>query len=161
MPDSLNLTISATTGGEWIPFLRRHLRSAHRLLASAPGELSVALVGDARMSALHERFMGIGGPTDVLTFELERDRRGRVSAGEIVICVPEARRAARRMGTDPKHEALLYTIHGLLHLCGFDDRTESDHRRMHRKEDELLCRLGVGAVFAPERAKGRPGGKNQ
>ena len=60
--------MTATTARQWIPFLRRHLRAVHRLLPHPPTELSFALVGDARMSALHERFMGIAGPTDVLTF---------------------------------------------------------------------------------------------
>jgi probable rRNA maturation factor len=149
MPHSLDLTIHAATGREWVPFLRRHLRAAHGLLSKAPQAVSIALVGDARMSALHEQFMGLGGPTDVLTFEMDHDSRGRVTAGEIVVCVPEARRAARRLGTEAKHEALLYAIHGLLHLCGFDDRTDADYRIMHRKEDKILARLGIGAVFAP------------
>jgi probable rRNA maturation factor len=162
MPHSLELTIHATTGREWTPFLRRQLRAAHGLLSKAPSEVSIALVGDARMSALHEQFMGLAGPTDVLTFELDHDSRGRVTAGEIVVCVPEARRAARRLGTEAKHEALLYAIHGLLHLCGFDDRTDADYRIMHRKEDDLLARLGVGAVFAPGgRAAARGGDINQ
>jgi probable rRNA maturation factor len=44
---------------------------------------------------------------------------------------------------------LLYSLHGMLHLCGFDDRTEPDFRRMHQTEDEILTRLGVGPVFQP------------
>jgi probable rRNA maturation factor len=149
MPHELNLTMTATTGRPWLPYLRRHLRASHALLSGPPAELSVALVGDTRMSRLHKQFMGIAGPTDVLTFELDRDARGRVVDGEIVVCVPEARRAAARLGTHPKQETLLYALHGLLHLCGFDDRTESDHRIMHRKEDDILSRLGIGPVFAP------------
>ncbi len=46
---------------------------------------------------------------------------------------------------------LLYAVHGLLHLCGYDDRTPAGFRRMHRKEDDLLARLGVGPVFGPTR----------
>jgi hypothetical protein len=44
---------------------------------------------------------------------------------------------------------LLYGLHGMLHLCGFDDRTERAFRAMHAKEDEILTRLGVGPVFRP------------
>ena len=47
-----------------------------------------------------------------------------------------------------KKEALLYAVHGLLHLCGFDDRTARDFDVMHQREDEILCAIGVGAVFA-------------
>ncbi|MGN6726072.1 MAG: rRNA maturation RNAse YbeY, partial [Tepidisphaeraceae bacterium] len=45
-------------------------------------------------------------------------------------------------------ELLLYALHGVLHLSGYDDRTESDHRRMHRREDQILHRIGIGPLFA-------------
>ena len=112
-------------------------------------ELSIALVGDATMARLHQQFMGIPGPTDVLTFPLDLDRRGRPISGEIVVCVPEARRRARGMQVELKQELLLYALHGLLHLNGFDDRNDREFRRMHRMEDTILARLGVGPVFEP------------
>jgi probable rRNA maturation factor len=117
--------------------------------------MSVALVGDRRMGVLHEGFMGIAGATDVLTFELDHDARGRVVAGEVVVCVPYAVREAKRRGVEARKEVLLYALHGMLHLCGFDDRTDRDFAIMHRREDEILKRLGVGIVFA--RGKGEKG----
>jgi len=75
------------------------------------------------------------------------DTKGRVLAGEVVVCVPEARRRAAREGTDVRRELLLYALHGMLHLCGFDDRTERGFARMHRTEDMILTQLGVGPVF--------------
>ncbi len=99
------------------------------------------------MADLHVRFMGVAGPTDVLTFPLDEDGDGRVTAGEVVVCVPEARRRARDEGHPAAAEVLLYAVHGLLHLCGYDDRTAADFRRMHRTEDDILGRLGVGPVF--------------
>lgn len=106
------------------------------------------------MSSLHQQFMKIDGPTDVLTFPLEFDSQGRETAGEVVICVPEAARQARGRGTRVECELLLYALHGLLHLSGFDDRTEAGFRQMHRKEDDILIRLGLGPVFgmAPSQA---------
>ena len=134
-------------------FLRRYLPRARRLLRGPLAEMSVALVGDRRMGVLHERFMGIAGPTDVLTFELEHDARGRVVAGEVVVCVPYAVREAARRGVEARKEVLLYALHGMLHLCGFDDRTDRDFAIMHRREDEILKRLGVGIVFARGKAE--------
>jgi probable rRNA maturation factor len=110
---------------------------------------------------LHEEFMGVAGPTDVLTFELDHDARGRVVAGEVVVCVPYARREARRRGVAVEKELLLYALHGMLHLCGFDDRTDRDFAIMHRREDEILKKLGVGAVFAREGGGARVEGKRQ
>lgn len=142
------LDVTAVTGKRYVSFLRRHLLAAHAILRPPLAELSLALVGDARMSALHAQFMGISGPTDVLTFPLEHDARGRVTAGEIVVCVPEAVRRARETNVSVERELLLYALHGLLHLCGYDDRTGPGYRRMHRREDMILTQLGVGPVFA-------------
>lgn len=145
---TLDLSVTAATGREFVPFLRKYLTAAHRILAPKLAELSIVLVGDQRMSRLHEQFMKLPGPTDVLTFPLDEDNQGRATAGEVVVCVPEARRRAQEHGVSPRHELLLYAIHGVLHLCGFDDRTDRGFREMHRKEDEILTRLGVGPVFS-------------
>ena len=146
------LSVSAPAGKAHVPFLRKHLRRAHALLSPALAELSVALVNDARMSQLHERFMNIAGPTDVLTFELDLDDAGDVTSGEVIVCVPEARRQALGRGIELRMELLLYALHGMLHLCGFDDRTARGFRTMHRREDDILTALGFGPVFAPRQA---------
>jgi probable rRNA maturation factor len=150
--DRFSFDITATTGKAFTPFLRRHLRAAHDILKPALSELSLALVGDAKMAALHEQFMGIPVPTDVLTFPLDEDGRGRVTAGEVVVCVPEATRRARAHGERVERELLLYALHGMLHLCGYDDRTDRDYRRMHRTEDMILTKLGIGPVFERDAA---------
>lgn len=147
----LDLTITATTGRSVVPFLRKHLSTLWGWIPQAPVELSIALVGDARMDRLHKQFLDIAGPTDVLTFPLDADRSGRVTAGEIVICVPYAQREATRRSIPARYEILLYGLHGLLHLAGYDDTTTSGYDRMHRAEDRLLTRLGIGPVFNPQR----------
>lgn len=146
----LLLAVHPGTGRRFVPFLRRHLLAAHGLLRPALRELSLALVGDNPMSLLHKRFMNIEGPTDVLTFPLDFDAAGRVTAGEVVICVPEAARQARLRGIEVREELLLYALHGMLHLSGFDDRTDTGFRQMHRKEDDILGCLGLGPVFRME-----------
>lgn len=140
-----------------MPFLRRMVPRARALMKSRVCELSVALVGDAAMSRLHRQFMGIEGPTDVLTFELDHDARGRVTGGEVVLCVPQAAREARKHRTKVEHELLLYAIHGLLHLSGYDDLQEPEYQAMHREEDRILTALKIGPVFkpAPSEVRGR------
>jgi probable rRNA maturation factor len=68
------------------------------------------------------------GPTDVLTFQ----------HGEIFISVETAKRHARGFGTSLGHELRLYLVHGLLHLHGFDDQTETSARKMERKQARIL-----------------------
>ena len=144
-----------------VPYLRRHIAAAHALLKPPLAELSIALVGDRRMTELHKQFLGVAGTTDVLTFPLETDRRGRpLAGGEVVVCIPEARRRAGA-GGEPGSGAvssLLYALHGLLHLCGFDDRTRSGFAAMHRTEDAILTTLDIGPVFS---SAGRPVPKQQ
>jgi probable rRNA maturation factor len=144
------LSLTAPTGREFVPYLKRLLPKAAALIPRCPTEVSVALVGNKTMADLHLRFLAIPGPTDVLTFELDHDTRGRVTAGEVVVCVPHARRVAGQNGVATRDEILLYALHGLLHLAGHDDTTPPAFRKMHRAEDRILTRLGVGAVFSRE-----------
>ena len=88
----------------------------------------VWLISDRRMSQLHRQFLGERGPTDVLTFQ----------HGEIFISVETAKRYARAFGNSPTRELQLYIVHGLLHLNGFDDRTQPDARRMERMQAKIL-----------------------
>jgi probable rRNA maturation factor len=142
------VSVNAQLAKSSAPQLARQLRRAHAMLKPPLAELSVALIDDAQITELHDRYMGIDSPTDVLTFELDHDGRGHVTSGEVVVCVPEARRQAKQRGTSVYDELLLYALHGMLHLCGYDDRTAAGFRRMHAMEDRILTRLGVGPVFA-------------
>jgi probable rRNA maturation factor len=148
VPPVFDLSVTAQTGRSHVPYLRRMIKRALPLIRNAPCEISVALVNDQRMSDLHQQFMNIAGPTDVLTFELDHTPRGRCVSGEVVVCVPEAKRRSRELKHRLEHELLLYAVHGILHLSGYDDRTSSAYRRMHREEDRILTAIGVGAVFA-------------
>lgn len=109
-------------------------------------ELSVVIVGDSRMAALHQQYLNDPGTTDVLTFDL-RDQPAGPLEGEIYVCRDEAARRAAERGHEATKELLLYTIHGLLHLLGYDDHDPADHAAMHAKEDQLLTAIGVGPVY--------------
>lgn len=98
----------------------------------------MALVDDATIAELHERFLGKPGPTDVLSFP----------HGEVVVSADTARREAERRGIKPLHELLLYVVHGALHLDGHDDRQPKDRAKMRAAERRVLTTLGLGDVFA-------------
>lgn len=91
-------------------------------------EISVWLISDRRMAALHRQFLGQTGPTDMLTFQ----------HGEIFISVEMAKRQARMFGNSLMRELQLYIVHGFLHLHEFDDRTPSGARRMKRMQEKIL-----------------------
>jgi probable rRNA maturation factor len=91
-------------------------------------EVFVWLISDRRMALLHREFMRQTGPTDVLTFQ----------HGEIFISVETAKRYARAFGNSLANELRLYVAHGLLHLHGFDDRTQAGARKMKRNQEKIL-----------------------
>ena len=95
-------------------------------------EVFVWLISDRRMASLHRRFMHQTGPTDVLTFQ----------HGEIFISVETAKKHARAFGNPLTRELWLYIAHGLLHLHGFDDRTQAGARQMKAMQKKILrdCR---------------------
>ena len=128
------------------PWLSEQLSRLAQLEGVESGMVTVTIVDDQRMVELHQRYRQEAKTTDVLSFDLRDDPAGAVE-GDLVLCVDEARRQADQRGHEMRLELLLYALHGLLHLLGYDDRYPEDAQRMHRREDELLIRAGFGAVY--------------
>jgi probable rRNA maturation factor len=93
-----------------------------------PPEVEITLLGEAAIAKVHGEFLEDPTPTDVITFE----------HGEILIGVPIAAANAKKFRHPADHEVALCAIHGLLHLLGFDDLTESERVIMHARQDEIL-----------------------
>jgi probable rRNA maturation factor len=108
-----------------------NLRSKQPTALSTLREIHVVLISDRRMATLHRRFLSQSGPTDVITFE----------HGEIFISAETARRHGKQFGNPFFRELQLYVVHGLLHLHGFDDRSEREARRMRAIQEKILKKL--------------------
>ena len=100
--------------------------------------LAVLLTSDARMRELHRDFMGFDTETDVMTFpsELEPGMEGR--GGDIVISVDRAAENGRDIGASPFDEVCFLVVHGVLHLCGWDDHDSEDRARMLTRQTEII-----------------------
>jgi len=127
-----------------LPVDRRRMRSAVRMILRdhgiASGEISVAVVDDATSARLHREYLQEDGPTDVLSFPLEA-ADGYLEA-EIVVSAETAAAAAPRFGLTPGDELLLYVIHGMLHLVGYDDTTPRQRAAMRSQERRYVARIG-------------------
>lgn len=150
----IRVTLSVRVRQPWVdqPLLLRVARGAARELGFTSGDLSIAIIGDTAMKALHARTMNDPTTTDVLTFDLGSDRAlGRID-GEIVACAAVAHRHAAALTSRRRHaaaaELALYVTHGVLHLAGYDDRTPAAFRKMHAREDQILQALGLGPLFS-------------
>ena len=96
------------------------------------GSLSIVFVGARRMRTSNKKYLGHDYVTDVLTFDLGEGH------AEIIICPRVAHSYAKDHQTSTEKEIILYVIHGILHLAGYDDHTPQDIDRMRRMEKELI-----------------------
>lgn len=133
--------------------LARLARSVLRREQVSAAEISIAIVDDCQIHAVNRDFLGHDYATDVISFLLEepgdgppfrpstrscRRGTGKTLDGEIVISAETALRNAARYGVPAEREIALYLVHGLLHLCGYDDLTPREKRLMRRREAEAL-----------------------
>ena len=113
-----------------------------------PGaELSMVLLDSTSMADLHMRWMDVPGPTDVMSFPMdELEPGGRPDApepgpavlGDIVLCPEFAAEQAAAAGHSLGHELALLTIHGVLHLLGYDHAEPDEEKEMFALQRQLL-----------------------
>jgi len=103
------------------------------------GDLCVAILDDEGIAKVNAEFLGKNRPTDVLAFPYGADLDGM--EGEIVVSAETALRTAESLNEAPERELLRYCIHGLLHLCGYDDRTPALRKRMEAAQERFLAEL--------------------
>jgi len=129
------------------PGLERLVRKALAAEGVEQAEIGILLVDDRRIAAVHRRWLGVPGPTDVITFDLATGAAGppqaAVLAGDIVVSTETARRMARAVGWTPRHELAYYIVHGLLHLTGYDDHTTAGRRSMRARERAVMKACGL------------------
>jgi probable rRNA maturation factor len=122
-----------------VPLEAARIRTALCAVAQAhgwTGGVSLAIGDDAVIASLHGRFLRTREATDVLAFAYGEDAGG--IAGEIIVSAETAARTARALGEPAPRELLRYCVHGMLHLCGFDDGTPRARRAMHSLENRFL-----------------------
>ncbi len=110
------------------------------------GSLSIAVVDDATIQAINRRHLGHDWPTDVISFLLS-EPGDALLAGELIVSAEMAATTAAETEVPPWDELALYVVHGLLHLCGYDDLAPDDRDAMRRREGEVLARLGLSNTF--------------
>ncbi|WP_257477486.1 rRNA maturation RNase YbeY [Acidipropionibacterium jensenii] len=117
----------------------------NRLRIHPDAELSILLVDEATMESYHQKFMGLPGPTDVLSFPMDELRapgddesEPNGVLGDIVLCPEVTAGQAAENGRTPDGEAEYLLIHGLLHLLGHDHAEPEEKRVMFGLNDEII-----------------------
>ena len=108
-------------------------------------ELSILLVDQTVMAELNTKWLGEPGPTDVLSFPMDELRPGRDGEptppgllGDVVLCPQVAEAQAKAAGHTTAEELLLLTVHGILHLLGYDHSNPTEERAMFALQRKLL-----------------------
>jgi len=99
-------------------------------------EVDIAVVTSRRIAALNRRYLQHRGATDVLSFDLSQPPGG--TAVQLIVCGELAVREARARDLGPQRELMLYIVHGLLHVLGYDDTTPKAAEKMRARQEELL-----------------------
>lgn len=145
MAGILELDVSYGARRPWAPRRAQFARWAAAALSGRPRSnvLSIRVVGAARSRSLNARYRQKDKPTNVLSFGgagLGPD--GRNYLGELVICAPVAAREALAQGKPLESHWAHLTVHGVLHLLGFDHERRDEARKMEAREVQILDRLG-------------------
>jgi probable rRNA maturation factor len=116
-----------------------------RMRVHPQAELCIKLVDEPTITELNTRWMDASGPTDVLAFPMDELRPGLVDEdpeegvlGDLVLCVAVAERQAAEAGHPAADEVDLLTVHGILHLLGYDHAEPAEHAEMFGLQGRLL-----------------------
>lgn len=108
-------------------------------------DLCLRVIDEAAMEILHVRWMDLPGPTDVMSFPMDELRPGSAEEpsdegvlGDIVLCPTVAQRQATEAGHTTQEELLLLTVHGVLHLLGYDHAEPDERQQMFDVQRRLL-----------------------
>ena len=114
------------------------------------GEVSVTLTDNVYIHTLNRDYLCIDRPTDVLSFALNESDEPEVAdgpdvnvLGDLIISVERAKEQAADYGHSVKREIAFLTVHGMLHLLGYDHMEEEDRIEMENEQRYVMEQLGI------------------
>lgn len=108
------------------------------------GELTYIFCDDSEIIDVNRRFLSHDYYTDIITFDYTH---GRVVSGDMYISLDTVASNAQTVGADVRTELLRVIVHGLLHLCGINDKGPGEREIMEAHEDAALAMIDVVAVW--------------
>ena len=151
MPEKLEVQVTFAARRPWVPRRGQFEAWARAALSgmSRPSVLEVLVVGTARSRSLNSRYRRKDRPTNVLSFGgAGPSPDGRNYLGELVICAPVVAREALAQGKSRESHWAHMTVHGVLHLLGFDHEHDAEAAKMTAREIQILDQLGFSDPYA-------------
>ncbi|HLG04341.1 MAG TPA: rRNA maturation RNase YbeY [Bacteroidia bacterium] len=120
--------------------LRAWLRAVAAKHTRRIGHLIYIFVTDEFLLGMNEQYLNHKTLTDIITFDYSGDEKpANIISGEIYISIERVKENAEKFGVTKKDELNRVMAHGLLHLCGFGDKTSAEKRRMIVEEEKALA----------------------
>jgi rRNA maturation RNase YbeY len=118
--------------------IKAWLRSVAAQHGHAIGDLNYIFCSDDYLLDINRRYLGHDYYTDIITFDSREDASSLKIDGDIFISVETVRANGDEYGEGFEREMMRVVVHGLLHLCGRDDRTETQQKQMRMAENAAL-----------------------
>ena len=141
---------------EQLELIKRVIQKASQLESVQNGEVVVTLVDDDEIHKLNMEYRGIDRPTDVLSFAMNEGEEFDIqydeedleeleddALGDVIISIPRAISQAEEYGHSFERELGFLSVHGFLHLMGYDHETEEDEKVMFAKQEQVLEELNI------------------
>jgi rRNA maturation RNase YbeY len=105
-------------------------------------EVNIIFCSDIYLSEHNQRYLKHTSLTDIITFDYSE---GKMISGDIFISIERVCENAMKFKVSENQELKRVMIHGILHLCGYKDKTASDRKKMRGKEDEYMLSITLSA----------------
>jgi probable rRNA maturation factor len=122
--------------------VRDAIAAAATMLSTRDGELGIVLTDDSSVRALNRQWRGIDKPTNVLSFPV-RSVDGPAMFGDIVIAYETLKRECDEEGRIFLHHLAHLTVHGFLHLIGYDHQVDAEAEEMEGLESKIMLRMSL------------------
>jgi len=120
--------------------VRAAIAAAAETLSTGVGEVSIVLTDDSQMQILNREWRGVDSPTNVLSFPAAKAPGGRI-LGDIVIAYETLKRECDNEGRVFLHHLAHLSVHGFLHLLGYDHANDTEADAMEALERKILTRM--------------------
>ncbi|MBX9777661.1 MAG: rRNA maturation RNase YbeY [Xanthobacteraceae bacterium] len=158
--DGLTLEIGVAPGaaaldGKLGPLIASAITAANKAAGQAHGAVTVVVDDDERVRALNKLWRGQDKPTNVLSFPSPDTQPGpERTLGDIAISYETAAREAEAEDKSFADHIAHLSVHGFLHLLGYDHESDADAEEMEGLEREILARIGVADPYVAHEAEG-------
>jgi probable rRNA maturation factor len=134
--------------------IKNAISAAAKAVSTPRAELAIVLCDDSAIRALNRDWRGENAPTNVLSFPAPGSGALAPHIGDIVIAYQTTEREAAAENKPFRHHLAHLTVHGYLHLIGYDHETSRAAQRMERLERAILARIAVPDPYAARDAPG-------